>query len=210
MQNQPQSAPKQQIDFVAPFAGKCGKPLQFILIGSLVFNLFFFILCPLAEIFDATVWKLMFIATAVVSIVGFYQLFSSTQVFSLKRSALLFVIAEALIAIGVLSMGSSEFSLYSADNILGASIVLQLGLIVSIVAPSVLLGDSVIAPDTKAWPVWVGVFRMLIMSALIYLFIKVFKDVKLALVLIGICNFAITYFMWMSLLAPQQLFLNKK
>ncbi len=211
MQNQPTPARGQQIDFVAPFTGKCGQALQFILLGSLVFNLLMVILGPLAEIDSKAYYIIMMLLSSGLTIFGFFQLFSTTKSTCLKRTSILFILAEALVLLGVITLDVSVSIVYNPPRLISNSVILSIGMILFVMAPAVLIGDDRITSSdfAKSWPIWVGVFRLFVVGFLSYIFVQ-FDNVKLFLILIGLINFAVTYFMWITILAPEQSLLNQK
>lgn len=211
MQNQPSTARGQQFDFVAPFAGKCGQALQFILIGSLVFNLLLTILGPIAEITSKAYYIIMILLSSGLSIYGFFQLYSSANSVCLKRTAILFILAEALFALGVITADMGISAIMRPERMITNSVLMCVSFVLFIMAPAVLLGDERVTSSDikKSWPVWIGAFRLIVVSILGFLFFSL-DNPKLVVALLGIINFAITYFMWTTILAPEQSILNQK
>lgn len=211
MQNQPTPARGQQIDFVAPFTGKCGQALQFILLGSLVFNLLLVILGPLAEITSKAYYIIMMLLSSGLTIFGFFQLFSTTKSTCLKRTSILFILAEVLVLLGIITVDSGIGVLYNPSRLISNSVILSIGAILFIISPAVLIGDDRITTSNfaKSWPIWVGVFRVFVIGIFLFIILQM-ENAKLAAILIGLINFAITYFMWITILAPEQSVLNQK
>lgn len=211
MQNQPTPARGQQIDFVAPFTGKCGQALQFILLGSLVYNLLLVILGPLAEIASKAYYIIMMLLSSGLTIFGFFQLFATTKSVCLKRTSILFIIAEALLLLGIITMDMSLSVILNPSRAFSNSVIMSIGMVLLIMAPAVLIGDDRITTSNfaKSWPVWVGVFRVFVIGIFLFIILQM-ENAKLAAILIGLINFAITYFMWITILAPEQSVLNQK
>ena len=111
--------------FFDTFTGKYGQPLQFILIGSAILTLFFYWIVPLFEVQNEALTKIVLLVSACASIFGYYSLRNTSSVYTLKVSSLLFMIAEAIIAIGFLAASAMNLS-----NIAQCGILMMLGRII--------------------------------------------------------------------------------
>ena len=187
--------------FFDTFTGKYGQPLQFILIGSAILTLFFYWIVPLFEVQNEALTKIVLLVSACASIFGYYSLRNTSSVYTLKVSSLLFMIAEAIIAIGFLAASAMNLS-----NIGQCGILMMLGFIIYMIASGSLLGERSFSASKKSWPVWIGAFRFPVIALLGYFFAYSLEmDVKITSFLLGAANFAITYLLWVFILAPQLL-----
>lgn len=202
---QPQQPKKpQQVNlppFFDTFTGKFGQPLQFILIGSAILTLFFYWIVPLFEVQNEAFTKIILLISACASIFGYYSLRATAQVYTLKVASLLFMIAEVLIAIGFLAA-----SAMSITNIAQSGVLMMLGFIIYMIASGSLLGERSFSASKSSWPVWIGAFRFPVIALLGYFFFYSLEmDPKITSLLLGAANFAITYLLWVFILAPQLL-----
>ena len=187
--------------FFDTFTGKYGQPLQFILIGSAILTLFFYWIVPLFEVQNEALTKIVLLVSACASIFGYYSLRNTSSVYTLKVSSLLFMIAEAIIATGFLAASAMNLS-----NIAQCGILMMLGFIIYMIASGSLLGERSFSASKKSWPVWIGAFRFPVIALLGYFFAYSLEmDVKITSFLLGAANFAITYLLWVFILAPQLL-----
>lgn len=202
---QPQQPKKpQQVNlppFFDTFTGKFGQPLQFILIGSAILTLFFYWIVPMFEVQNEALTKIVLLISACASIFGYYSLRATAQVYTLKVASLLFMIAEVLIAIGFLAA-----SAMSITNIAQSGVLMMLGFIIYMIASGSLLGERCFSASKSSWPVWIGAFRFPVIALLGYFFFYSLEmDPKITSFLLGAANFAITYLLWVFILAPQLL-----
>lgn len=210
MENEPNKTSGPAVDITAPFLGKCGKALQFILIGSLAFNLLA-IIFALAEVDDATLVSIFLMAASLCSAYGYYTLGTTSQLVSLRRAGIILAISEALIAIGIIMAKMAIESPFGIFGALDETYLILAGVLLSVIGSAILLGDTKVVGSMKDWTVVLGTMRILVMMVLIWLFLKIFDgEPKPVVTFTCIFNFAITYMMWMAVLAPAQFFIKKK